>query len=158
MDKLISFICDTREQDPLLFQNYKGVRVGRDTLNAGDYTMAGYDMPGDTNSVIVERKKNCMELITNLGAKWEQFCAEAQKLYAYRHRAIVVCGPENFGYLYDRGLTKLSPNFVFKQLSYLHMEYQLPTIFCNSRDQAENYIFRFFYNIRKKDEESLNQT
>lgn len=145
----IHIIRDTKEKKPLLFNQYD-VTVGSDALKAGDYTMSGFDMPGDDNSVIVERKKDCMELCGNLGVGWEAFCNEAELLTRYNHRCIVVCGPYNFPYLYEKKYTKMSPSFIMKRLAILQLKYGLFTIFLQDRDTAEEYIFRLFNEVVDK--------
>lgn len=107
----------------------------------------GHDQPNDDHSIIIERKKNCSELVTNLGAKWDNFVAEAEQLAQYKHRQIVVCGPNNFEYLIDRHFTKLSLNFIYKRLAILALDFGVPTFFCPDRPHAENYIYRLFKEV-----------
>lgn len=142
----IPILQDTREQDPLLFQDYP-VKIFTDTLSAGDYSLVGHDQPNDDYSIIIERKKNCSELVTNLGSKWETFIVEAERLQQYKHRQIVVCGPNNFEYLINKNYTTLSLNFIYKRLSILTIDYGIPVIFCPDRSHAENYIFRLFKHV-----------
>lgn len=152
MKRKINIIVDTRETQPLLFSTYDDIEICRDKLDAGDYSMSGYDLPGDDNSIIIERKADCQELVTNLGSKWKQFEAEARLLSMYKHKAIIVCGPDNFEYLYTRGFTKLHPNFIYKQLSYLFINFGIPTIFMSDRENAENYIYRLLIEVRRKND------
>lgn len=144
-------IRDSKEQQPWEFRDYifndRSVVVGKDSLKAGDYTIAGYDMPGDDYSVIIERKKDCRELCGNLCKGWDRFVSEAELLVKYNYRMIVVCGPENFDYLYTRGFTQLSPNFIQSRLAYLHMKYGIVTSYFSNREMAENYVFRLFSQI-----------
>lgn len=137
-------MIDTREQSPLNFNSYEYCTSCRDTLDCGDYTIAGYDRPKDDHSVIIERKANSMELVGNLGVNWERFQRECELLAQYRHKMILVQSPENFQYLYDKKYTKLSPSYIYKQLSILHMEYNIPTIFLSSRESATNFTIRYF--------------
>ena len=146
----LKIIVDTREQQPLTFAQFEHVETGRDTLGAGDYTIVGQDMPGDDFSVIVERKKDAKELAHNLGKGWDRFLREAEILATYKVRQIVVCGPDNFHYLYDRGMTKMHPSFCYKRLTTLLVDYNISTIFLPTRELAENYIFRLFYEMSKR--------
>lgn len=148
----IKIIVDTREKDALKFKDYEVV-TSIDKLEAGDYTIHCHDRPLDDNSIIIERKKNCQELVHNLVASWDVFKNELEILSTYRHKAIVVCGPNNFPYLYDRGFTKVSPSFVYCRIADVFMEYGIPTIFANSREDAENMIYRMFVKARKLNEE-----
>lgn len=149
----MNLIVDTAEKNPLLFSIYQDMKIYHDSLPCGDYTMVGYDMPNDEESVIFERKADCQELVTNLGKKWKQFEAVMQLMSQYKHKAIIVCGPDNFQYLYTRGFTQLHPNFVYKRLAYLQVQYNVPTIFLQDRDTAENYMMRVFIEILRKNRE-----
>ena len=145
----LHIIRDTRDQNPLIFSEYDYIEVGVDKLDAGDYTIRCHDMPGDDYSVMIERKADCQELVTNLCKNWDRFLAEAELLSKYKVAQIVVCGPDNFEYLYTRGFTKLHPNFVYKQLTHLLCTYGISTTFLPDRASAESYIVRLFNNIRR---------
>lgn len=142
-DKKIKIIYDTREQDPLRFHEYE-VDICRDKLDAGDYTLSGHDRPRDDHSIIIERKKNCQELVSNLVMNWDRFKAELEILSQYKHKAIVVCGPNNFPHIYSRGYTKVSPSFAYSRIADILMDYGIPTIFADTRDEASNLIYRMF--------------
>lgn len=139
----LKIIVDSKEKQPLLFSTYEA-ETYRDSLSAGDYTLFSHDRPNDDHSIIIERKKNCMELVSNLVAKWDVFQRELEKLQTYRHKAIVVCGPNNFLELYERGMTQVHPSFAYAKLAEVLMIYEVPTIFAGSREEAENIIFRMF--------------
>ncbi len=146
---------DTREQQPLTWRNFRGeliynITIGRDTLTAGDYTIAGHDLPGDDNSIIIERKKDCKEFVVNLVAKWDVFQNELKLMAQYKNRQIIVCAPENFDVLYRQGLTKVSPNFAWSRIADIQTYYQIPVIFFDNREKAQEYLFRLFYSIIKK--------
>lgn len=146
---------DTKEQQPLNFHSFDFIETCHDHLPAGDYTIVGHDMVTDDHSVIIERKKNVQELVNNIGAEWDRFISEAEILKQYKHKSIIVCGPNNIDYLYSRGFTKISPGFFYKQLSILQIEYGLPTIFAGDRESAEHYMVRYFNHIvrlHKQDE------
>lgn len=143
----MKIIVDTREQEPLTFSLKEDIQIGRDKLECGDYSIAGYDLPGDDGSIIIERKQNCNELCGNLGANWERFQKELEKMAEYKHKMILVCGPNNFPYIHGRGYTKLHPNFVYKQLSIIHIKYGIPTIFAGTREDAEEYMYRYFKEV-----------
>lgn len=146
----MQIIVDTREQEPLKFEGYEGLTLCKDKLDAGDYTLVGHDMPNDDDSVIIERKASCRELLGNLGAGWDRFKNELEILSKYRHKCIVVCGHNNFDYLYTRDMTKLSPNFVYKRLGDIYLTYGISVFFANSREEAESYIARMFKQIYLK--------
>lgn len=141
-------IVDTREQEPLGFTDY-AVSTVVDKLDAGDYSLVGADRPG-SESIIFERKKNCAELIRNIGALWETFQKELAVLQQYEVRAILVGEPQVFHALYERGYTKLHPNFVYKRLAEIQVVYGVPTIFFPNRSHVEHYIFRAFSEMEKR--------
>lgn len=145
----LRIIYDSQEQQPLLWRGYENIVIGRDKLNAGDYTISGHDLPGDDYSIIIERKKNCRELLGNLGVKWDAFQREAERLRGYYFKQIVVCDLPNFEYLYDQGLTKMHPGFVYQRLALLATEYNFTTTFMPTPEAAENYIFRLFCRMQK---------
>lgn len=147
--KTIRILCDTREQTPFEWEGYDGLTVTKETLDAGDYTIVGHDRPKDDYSIIIERKKNCNELVGNVGANWERFLREAEILTQYKTKLIIVTGPCNFDYLYDNGLTKIHPNFALKQLAYLQMKFGISTLYFPNKELAENYVFRLFVEISK---------
>jgi ERCC4-type nuclease len=146
-------IKDTKEKDGFDFKDYSDVKISRDTLKYGDYTLAIADNSDFRDSIIIERKKNCMELINNLGTNFERFCNEMEGLTKYQHKQIVVCGPNNFSYLVDRGLTRLNLNFIYKQLAYLQIYYNVDIIFFPNKEEAENYVYRLFKEIERKSDE-----
>lgn len=139
----LDIIVDTREQEPWGFRQYKDIYIQRDTLDWGDYTLVGQDRPSDDFNCIIERKKNAQELLGNLGNGWDRFQAEAEGLAPYRRKCVIVCGPDNFEYLYDRGFTKIHPNFAYKQIALLYAKYDIPVMFFSNRECAEEYAFRF---------------
>jgi ERCC4-type nuclease len=143
-------IKDTKEKDGFNFKDYTDVKISNDSLKYGDYTLAICDHPDFDESVIIERKKNCRELINNLGSEFERFCREMDGLQKYKHKQIIVCGPNNFSYLVDRGLTKLSLNFIYKQLAYLQVNYNVDILFFPNIEEAENYVYRLFKEIERK--------
>lgn len=146
----MKIIVDTREDKPLEFFAYQDtVKLYRDKLDAGDYALVGADRPGDDHSVIFERKETCRELITNLGQEWDRFLREAEILSQYKLAQIIVCQPDSFQYLYDRGLTKCSPSFLYSRITHLYFMYGVSTIFLRDREAVENYMFRMFSKLSK---------
>jgi ERCC4-type nuclease len=149
----LKILIDTRENDPLPFSAYDNVVTSFDTLEGGDYTLVGHDRRGDDYSVIIERKKNCAELVRNLGAEWDRFRAQLEITNKYAYRQIIVCSPDNFEYLYSAGFTKLHPNFVYKRLADILVDYGVGVTFLYSRQCAENYIYRLFSKLYKLNRE-----
>jgi len=143
----IKVLYDSREQNPFLFNGYDYIVTSKETIPYGDYTLVGHEFPQDDHSVIIERKANTQELVTNIGQKWEQFVAEMEQVSRFKHKMILVCGPNNIDFLYRQGLTKIHPNYFFKQLAVLDIEYGVSTIFMPNREMAESYLVRYFNHI-----------
>jgi len=137
-------IVDTREQQPLDFVSYEEVNYGFDTLTAGDYTVAGLDLPGDDFSVIFERKKDCQELASNLVAKWDTFEKELLAMSKYQYPCIIVGKPYSFPYLYEQGFTKVHPNLFVSKLEIIQNDFRIPVLFMDSRESVERYMYRTF--------------
>jgi ERCC4-type nuclease len=150
---MLKIIADTREQTPLTFEGYEDALVYRDKLDCGDYSLFSHDMPGDDHSIIVERKKDCLELCTNLGSAWDRFEKEAALLAEYKHKMILVCAPNNFESLYKMERTKMNPAFVSKQLNTLYLEYGIPTFFFYNHQQAEEFMYRMFRRVKQLTDE-----
>lgn len=152
----ISIIYDTREQKPLTFERFlenNNLELIKDTLSCGDYTLGGFDIPCQIDdSIIIERKKDCQELIGNLGTNWERFKNELEQMSKFKHKFILVCGDQNFQWLYDKKYTKLSPAFIFRQLAQIQINYGISIIFLGNRESVEEYIFRIFKRIIDKNE------
>lgn len=151
----MKILIDSREQSPFRWIDYENLTTVREKLDFGDYSLVSHDMPGDDESVIIERKQHCQELLSNIGMYWDRFKRELEGLAKYKHKFIIVCGPSNFDYLYNKGFTKISPNFAYKQLAFIYTEYGIPTLFFSKAEDAENFIYRLFIElIRKNDKES----
>ena len=165
----VHIIVDTREQHPLFVndEDFGTVRpvfsslslrdewldkvvLHRDKLDCGDYTMYAHDLPGDDHSIVLERKKDCMELITNLVTKWDQFASEMELLRQYKHKQIIVCKPENFWWLYQQGFTAVHPNFLYKKLAVLYYDFGVPVTFLGSRMAVEAYMYSFMKDVMNK--------
>ena len=146
---ITKIIVDTREQKPLLFENYK-IKTARDKLDAGDYSLVGHDRPGDDYSLIIERKENTQELLNNISSKWEQFVRELELMRKYKYRFIIVCGPNNVDHLIRQGFTRMTSAFIHSQYAKIMMDYEVPIIWADSRANAEEQIYRICTNILKK--------
>jgi len=147
---ILPILVDTREQNPFNWEKYEGIRIYQDTLEAADYTLVGHEFYNEDDSVLVEKKKNCLELVTNLCKKWDQFEKELVIMSQYKHKCIVVCGEYNFWEIYTQRMTKVHPNFVNKRLSEIYLNYGVPTLFLKNRSTAEDFVFRMFCQIYNK--------
>lgn len=152
---MLNIIADSREQKVLDFSPYNDIKIERDKLDAGDYTIREHDLPSSDFSIIIEKKKDTRELITNLASKWEVFEKEMQKLRGYKIKQIVVGEPESFQYLFDRGFSKVHPNFLYHRLSRIYVDYGVSTIFLPNLNCVASYVYYLFKDIHKKIKEDL---
>jgi len=157
MKKHISYeklriIQDTREQSPFEWasEQYQNFEIGIDTLEYGDYSLAGYDLPTDEHSIVIERKKDCRELCRNLVADWDRFKRELEGLAKYQYPFIIVCENYSYPWLYEQGLTKVHPNLILKRLSTIHLDYRVPILFFDNKRSAERFVFQSFVEVMRK--------
>lgn len=150
----LRIIQDTREQSPFEWNSaqYANFEIGVDKLDYGDYSIAGYDRPGDDCSVIIERKKNCRELCSNLVAEWDRFKNELVGLSKYKHPFIIVCENYSYTWLYEQGLTRVHPHLIVKRLAEIQLDYKIPVLFFDSKGTAERFVFQTFVEVTRRSE------
>lgn len=162
----VRIIQDSKEKQPLQFDFYDGCsgQVVRG-LKTGDYTAEGYE-----DLIIIERKCSTGELCQNLGKKFTQFKAEFERMQDIPHRYLVCEFPREFLYTFPENSTipkrkwkdlRINPKFMRKRLYELCEQYGVQPIFCSSRAEAEETIFRIIYNtvenVVKQKEENNNE-
>ena len=76
---------DTREQNPLRFENLPSERA---TLPVGGYGVRGFS-DWENSAFIIERK-NLEDLCHRLGKDRERFLRECEKMRAFRFKALVI--------------------------------------------------------------------
>lgn len=130
-----TIIIDTREQNPLTFDNLP-TTVG--TLDAGDYSIVGL-----THVVAVERK-SIDDLLACVGRERGRFKRELQRLRAYRFRLLVIEGDAAD---LERGewRSQLAPAHVLGSLAAWCAQYELPVWPGGSHDGAGRFVERFLY-------------
>jgi len=132
--------CDTREQNPLIFEP---ARVLRGTISTFDYAIEG-----DHHAFAVERK-SLADLIQSL-AMSSNFSRELKKL----RRARADCMPrifyvveanrediEHFDYSRFRQ-GRVQPHFIYHQLSVLEYEHDVHVIFSGDALGAARDVYR----------------
>lgn len=144
---LVKIIADTREKKPLTFSQYPEVKIYKEKLDAGDYSLVAHDLPGDDYSVIVERKRNCLELCGNLGQNWNCFLREMELVKNYKIKVLLVCEKNIFHHLYKDGKTRMHPSLIRKRLLYLQIKYGVQFMFFPDEESAEEYVVRLFKEI-----------
>jgi ERCC4-type nuclease len=154
-------IRDTRESEKHGWKFNKSLPGGLiitsicdDTLLHGDYSMAGYDLPSDDDSVIIERKKSIMELCGNFGKNWTRFNKVLEGLAQYAHPLIIV--EDDFHNIYARSKAHkyitLSPDFLLKRISFIYSEYRIPVLFLSNAYNSQRFVAGIFKNLIDKHE------
>lgn len=143
----ITILRDTREQNPWLFEDCDCVETVMCTIPKGDYSLQGFDDPSHPNSVIVERKSSSQELIGNIGKGWDRFKRELEILSRFEYKMIVVERAANFNWLVEKKFTSLHTNFIYKRIAEIYADYNVPIYFLESRDDAQNFVYRVFKRI-----------
>jgi ERCC4-type nuclease len=134
----VTFIIDTREQEPLGF-NPQLVRPVRRALPAGDYSVEGLE-----TRVAVERKTLDDFVGTVIRAR-ERFYRELRQLSAYPRACVVVEAnlEDLFSGRYRGGA---HPQALFGTALAITVDFGVPIFFCSSRQIAcrfvEGYLLR----------------
>ena len=151
----VCVVVDTREKDPWSFDGEmpSGLHIKKvfvDKLDAGDYSIVGYDLDGDDYGVIIERKNSLVEFIGNIGKGWERFQAELEKLSKYKIAAIIIEDDlkDSFARYKSRsGYGKyfnVSPNFIIKRVSEIKSRYGISTYFMSNKYFAQRLACSLF--------------
>jgi len=155
----ISIIVDTREQTPWKFDNKLPSKLSIntiyiDTLEAGDYTIVGYDLPADDFSIIVERKNSLIEFIGNVGNKkgWTRFQKELEKLSLYKNAFVVIEDDLNNAYSRykcRRGRDKyfnVPPEFLLKKFAEIKIKFGVDVCLMSNPSISEKFVLNLFKN------------
>lgn len=133
MKQPIQIIQDSREQTPFAFDGYP-VEVAVGTLEAGDYSLAGFE-----RRVAVERK-SLPDLVACLGVERERFARELARLRGYDCAAVVVeATADDLRAGHFRA--KLNPEAAWQSVLAFTQRYRIPFIFCDDRSDAERTAF-----------------
>lgn len=128
-------IVDSREQQPLVFDNLPAVTG---TLSTGDYSVVGLE-----HLIAVERKE-LGDLLACCGRERDRFKRELQRLRAYRFRLLVV---EADAATLEAGAwrSKLKPAHVLGALAAWTAQYGLPVWLGGDHAAAGRFVERFLY-------------
>ena len=146
----LHIVADSREQAPFRFNGYP-VEVAVATLEAGDYSLAGF-----MRRVAVERK-SIQDLVGCLGADRARFERELARLRAFDAAAVVVEAPV-YALRSGRYLGRLDAGAAWQSIIAFSMRYRVPILFCQDRADAEQVTFDFlrhFMRDRWKELEAL---
>lgn len=84
MSQEITIIQDSREQTPLDFSGFRGVKTIRKGLKTGDYSLDGYE------SEICFERKSVADLVGTLIQGHERFLREMQRMDSFKAKYILI--------------------------------------------------------------------
>lgn len=131
-----TIVVDTREQLPWEFSEYT---VSHTKLDTGDYSIQGLE-----DILCIERKKGVAEIANNIAD--DRFQDVINRMKNYKHSFILVeCDYDQLmNYPVGSDIPerlwhkmKLSPQFILKYISELHIKYNIHVIFCGCPLWAE---------------------
>ena len=138
-------VIDTREQDQLFKRPLKGLTVVRDTLDAGDYSVRGFE-----RMVAVERK-SIGDFLGSIGNGRERFKKELEKLAGYERKWIAVEATHDECLQFNEH-SQMHPNAVRQTIASIEIRYGIPFYFQSSRHVMERHIldlFTKFYKVKR---------
>ena len=145
----VTFIVDTREQEPLSFDP-ECVAVIRRALPAGDYSIEGQE-----DSVAVERK-SLADFVSTVIRGRERFHKELKCLAEYEAACIVV--EADLGDIIEGKYTSgAHPNSVLGAAISIIVDFGIPVFFCGDRQLScrfvEAYLLRFHKRVSRNDQD-----
>ena len=150
MKQPIQIIQDSREQTPFAFDGYP-VEVAVGTLEAGDYSLAGFE-----RKVAVERK-SLGDLIGCLSGDRARFEKELARLRGFDACAVVVESSQPTLRL-GHYRSAMDAGSAWQSCLAFMQRFNVPFIWCNSRQDAEQVTFdylRHFHRDRVRELEAL---
>jgi DNA excision repair protein ERCC-4 len=141
-------ICDTREQDPLVFTRLQSVRG---TLTSGDYSIRGME-----ELFSVERKSIADLVGCCIGENRERFQRELHRLRGYRFKRLVILGSkqEIEAGQYRSGI---KPKAVLATLNAFEIRYDCPVVFCPCPESAARQIEAWVFWFAREMVETVNE-
>jgi ERCC4-type nuclease len=157
-------IVDTREKNPWTFEgempsNLHIKKIYSDKLEAGDYTIVGYDLEGDDYGIVIERKNSLEEFIGNIGRGWDRFKIELEKMSKYRTAVIIIEDDLKDSFSKYKSKTghgryfNVSPNFIVKRIAEIKSRYKVSTYFMSNKYFAQRLACNLFRDAVMLDEE-----
>lgn len=144
-------VVDTREQLPYLFKKYD-YEIIKKGLDSGDYSILNHE-----NEITIERKSK-EDLYGCIGNGRERFERELQRLRKY-NRSCVVIESSISDFVNNAPLyTKVSPLAAIRSCFSWYIKYNVPFLFCENRDIAENTTRNLLELYYKHSIESKNNT
>ena len=133
----MKIVADTREQLNLDFTGFKDVEVVRTKLDAGDYSLVGYE------SLITFERKSVQDLVGTLIGGHERFLRELDRMKSYKEKYILIEHSPTILYQYcaKHGWEKKFNTIIQSLLAYAY-HYQVRVRFCKNREDMAEYIVR----------------
>lgn len=131
--KLLPIIVDTREQTPFLFAAYP-VEVQRAALEAGDYSLAGFE-----RRIAIERK-SLDDLLGCMTHDRERFERELTRLRGYDVAMVVVEDPL-IAMREHRYRSRMDPAAAEQSWKSMMQRHMVPFHFAAGRDDAEGFVY-----------------
>lgn len=138
----LHIIVDTREKTPWQWKRYPSVVAKRTKLDAGDYSILGYE------GLITVERKSLPDLVQTLSRGRKRFEKECDRLLSYAYRTVIVEGTMD-QIVKHQYRSLVDPNAIIGSICAIQMTYGLPFIFAGSKRNAEAFAFRWLCNAFK---------
>lgn len=133
----ITIILDSREQDGLSFDGFRGVDVVRYGLKTGDYSIQGYE------NVICFERKSIQDLVGTLIGGHERFLREMERMKSFEEKYILVENTPIMLYTYCvKNGWNYKFNIIIQSLLAYAYHYQVRVRFCKDRQDMAEYIVK----------------
>ena len=126
-------IVDTREQDQLFKRPVKGLKVVRDKLEIGDYSVRGFE-----ESITIERK-NLSDLYMSLGKERDNFGKRIGRMALMERAYLLIEGTED-EVLSFQPFSQLHPNVVRSSLCSIEVKTPVKIHYAFPRREAERWV------------------
>lgn len=137
MQNNITIILDSREQDGLSFDGFRGVDVIRYGLKTGDYSIQGYE------NVICFERKSIQDLVGTLIGGHERFLREMERMKSFEEKYILVENTPIMLYTYCvKHGWNYKFNIIIQSLLAYAYHYQVRVRFCKDRQDMAEYIVK----------------
>lgn len=153
MTEQLTLIVDTREQDGLSFDGFKGVETVSHGLKTGDYSIQGYE-----NSICFERK-SVADLVGTLIKGHERFLREMDRMKEFEVAYILVENTAGAVYRYcDKFGWELKFDTIMQSLLAYAYHYHVRVRFCKDREDMAKYIVAKSKEFLKGKEQKWDKT
>jgi ERCC4-type nuclease len=139
-------VIDTREQLPYMFP---GCRVSIRKLDAGDYSLEGYE------DVVSIERKSASDFFGSITQDRDRFERELERLKSYKFKALIIEDEEQnilCPEMYGRGI---KGNSVYGSIIAMEIKYGLH-VYYGSRERCENKVLNWFIYWMKMNGDGVN--